>query len=343
MTAAGSAHRYQAAHVVLDKAVSQDRYPRAVLGVAHGQDPAHIYGIPGNLAGRHVFPLASLTKGIVTTAFMRLVERGEIVLREPIAAVWPEFGVNNKEAVTPWHLLTHTHGLHEDVRFMDILSPERLERSALLQQGIETHLDFAPGSRYRYQQFGFMLIGELIERLSGKALGPFLHDEVFAPLGMTDTGFTPTSALTLPIEGPGWTDEVRAFYLRQEAAGGGLHSSARDLLLFGQAHLNGVAASGHRLLSRAALETMTRFHIRGPFGDPPSEVYTALGWGKRSDMGGFIAPERAFGHGGATGSFLWIDPEYDLVVVLLSNRWGGAPGVGPNVALAAVNAVYGSL
>lgn len=336
-------HRYQAAHTVLDRAVALDRYPRAVLGVSHGNGPAHVYGVPGDLGARHVFPLASLTKGIVTTAFMRLVERGEVVLREPVAAVWPEFGVNGKEAVTPWHLLTHTGGLHEDVRLVEVSSPGRLERADLTRVALGTHLDFPAGTRYRYGQFGFLLLGALIERLSGQPLGPFLQDELFGPPGMTDTGFVPTSPLTLPVEGEGWDDEQRAWFLRQEAPGGGLHSSARDLLLFGRALLGGPSPDGYRLLSPAALATMTRWHIRGAFGEPPGEVYSALGWGKRGDAGGFLASERAFGHGGATGSFLWVDPEYDLVVALLSNRWGGAPGVGPNVALAAINAVYGSL
>ena len=231
----------------------------------------------------------------------------------------------------------------DDHEALQALLRERAPREAFSQLALRATPDFEPGSRSRYGDFGFLVLADLISALSGTPYPRYMHEQIFAPLGMADTAFAPTDPeRTVPLENAGYPPSEGAYLNALANPAGGLWSTAADLLTFGQTLLGGGEREGYRLLSRAALDTMTHRHTEGLFGERDGRRIPAnngLCWAKRSHAGGILGSERAFGHGGATGTFLWIDPEYGLVFVLLSSRSGSDPGT----AIRTLNAVYGAL
>jgi CubicO group peptidase (beta-lactamase class C family) len=179
--------------------------------------------------------------------------------------------------------------------------------------------------------------------LSGQPYPQFMRQYLFAPLGMVDTAFTPIDPARLVRQfGDEHTAEERAYRDLLAFPAFGLYSTADDLIAFGQAMLNMGKRGTVRVLSEGAVATMTRVHTQGiPVLEDgkPSPTYQGLGWGMRSPFGNVIGSEHGYGHAGYGGSWLWIDPQWDLVFVLLSNSHGAQP----NVPIKALNAVYGAL
>jgi uncharacterized protein YbbC (DUF1343 family) len=269
-----------------------------------------------------VFDLASLTKPVATaTSVMRLVEDGRVRLRDRVSKHVPEFGRNAKERITIEDLLLHRGGLIPDNPISDYTGAraEMLERIWDLAPHVE------PGTRFVYTDVGFIVLGELVHRVSGRPLDEFTTEEIFAPLGMTETGFRPgeglcgRAATTERREGRWLRGEVhdpRAYRLRGVAGHAGLFSTAEDVALYAQMMLDGGRLGDTRVLSARAVEVMTR-------GRDVSGDRRALGWDKQSRYSsnrGELFTDAAFGHGGFTGTVLWIDPGLDLFVVFLSNR-----------------------
>ena len=263
-----------------------------------------------------VFDLASLTKPVATaTSVLILVDRGLLDLDAPIGKYLPELGPDGRATLR--QVLTHTAGFPADTPVADYRQgpAEAIRRIALVP------LKPSPGVATRYSDVGFILLGEVVKRVSGQDLSQFASDKIFAPLRMRDTGFVPAEALRLraapteEVDGAwlvGQVHDPRARALGGVAGHAGLFSTADDLTVFAQALL----VSGGGLLSRSALAALTAPH------DVPGGV-RALGWDVRSawstNRGTSLSP-RAFGHGGYTGTSLWIDPVKDLFVLLLSNR-----------------------
>ncbi len=285
--------------------------------------------------------LASITKPIVATAVLQLVERGLLDLEVPLGSLAPGL-VNPRWApVTPWHVLTHTTGI-DDLDLVELL--QRGEgRGDLLRHVSKRESVTAPGTRYRYASFTFDLLVEAIASALGQPFEDVLQANLLDPLGMADTTFDPRAdparaRRVAPILVGGWdgaqtTDEAGLVeeYTGLHLAGGGLWSTASDLLRFGRAMLRGGELDGERVLSPAFVELMTREVTvprestwsssgLGASADPLAADHYALGWGKP----GVVTPSssRAFGHGGVSGTRLWIDPEADLVYVYLSGSWG---------------------
>jgi uncharacterized protein YbbC (DUF1343 family) len=270
-----------------------------------------------------VFDLASLTKVVATaTSVMILVERGKIRLSDPVARYIPEFAQNGKGRITIEHLLQHRGGLIADNDLADYREgPERaMERIYALGTVAE------PGTRFLYSDVGYIVLGELVRRVSGQRLDEFARENIFRPLGMTETTFTPTGALryrcapTERREGRWMIGEVhdpRAYALGGVAGHAGLFSTARDLAIYCQMVLNGGEFRGVRILSPMGVRRM--IEVRGL---PPDE-WRGLGWdihtGYSSNRGDLF-PIGSFGHTGFTGTSLWIDPASQTFVVFLSNR-----------------------
>lgn len=290
-----------------------------------------------------VYDLASLTKVVgTTTAVMLLVDRGELDLDERVIDHLPGWdrGDPRKARVTLRDLLLHRSGLPPFRRwFFEIEGPE-----AYADAMDRVALDFEPGERTQYSDIGFMTLGRVVEAVAGTGLDDLLRTEVFAPLGMTDTRFRPPESWLDRIA-PTEVDTVfRHVHVRGEvhdenawAMGGvaghaGLFSTARDLSIFAGMMAAGGAVppcepgndagvpctaprpDSVRLLRHATVERFTRRH------DESSS--RALGWDTpsgRSSAGDFFGPS-SFGHTGFTGTSLWMDPELDLFVVLLTNR-----------------------
>lgn len=270
-----------------------------------------------------VFDLASLTKPIVTaTSVMLLAEQGRILLDEPAATYLPEFAGDGKERITIRHLLTHQAGLIADNSLEDYAdgpaaAVERL--LAITPQG-------PPATRFVYSDVGFLVLGELVHRLSGQNVDAFSKQHVFDLLGMQETGFLPPPALqeraapTQQRNGRWMQGEVhdpRAYALGGVAGHAGLFSTAEDLAVYAQMLLGGGEYAGVRVLKPETVSLMCSPQR------VPGDGLRGLGWDMRtgySSNRGKSFSDRAVGHGGFTGTVFWIDPELQLAFIFLSNR-----------------------
>jgi CubicO group peptidase (beta-lactamase class C family) len=269
-----------------------------------------------------VFDLASLTKPIATaTSVMTLIEQGRLKLDEPVAKHIPEFGANGKDAITIQHLLTHQGGLIPDNSLRDYLDGPKLAFDRIHQ----LELTAQPGARFIYSDVGFLVLGELVERISGQPLNDYARSAIFGPLGMTETMFLPDeslrarAAVTQQRDGYWMRGEVhdpRSFALGGVAGHAGLFSTASDLAKYAQMLINGGKLGDVRVLRGDTVARM-RTPVEAPGG------LRALGWDVRtgySSNRGDLFSDQAFGHGGFTGTAIWIDPQLDLFVIFLSNR-----------------------
>ena len=269
-----------------------------------------------------LFDLASLTKPIATaTSVVILADRGTIHLDDPVGKHLPDFAVAGKEKISIQQLLTHQGGLIADNALGDYDdgAEKAWERVCALQPTYE------PGTRFIYSDVGFIVLGELVRRVSGEDLHAFSRRHIFAPLGMTETGFVPAdplrrrAAATERRDGRwmvGQVHDPRAYRLGGIAGHAGLFATARDLAVYAQMMLGRGQYAGVRVLDRRRVAELIR----------PRNVSggrRALGWdvetGYSSNRGGSFS-NAAFGHGGFTGTAIWIDPELDLFVIFLSSR-----------------------
>jgi CubicO group peptidase (beta-lactamase class C family) len=325
------AARLAAVDAVIERAIAAGVFPGAALAVGrrgglvrlrgYGRTAAEP-GAPAVSATQSLYDVASLTKVAATTAaVMRLVGEGRLDVGAPVQRYVPEFRGAGKEAVTVWHLLTHTSGLPAGAwLFGSAASPEQA-----LRQVLNARLTQPPGRRVVYSDFGFILLAEVAARAAGTPLDELLAARVYAPLGMASTSFLPPlaqRAATVPTAPPaerryrvqGEVHDGNAFRLGGVAGHAGLFSTAADLAVFAQTMLNGGAYGAVRVFEP---EVVQRFVARQRNTDT-----RALGWdtpGPQSAAGRFVSA-RTYGHLGFTGTSLWIDPERGLFVVLLTNR-----------------------
>ncbi len=315
---------------VVEEAVERKLLPGAVVLVVRQGKVAFrkAYGLRSRqpaeapMSADTVFDLASLTKPIATaTSVMVLLERGKLRLTDLVGEHWPEFAANGKEKITLEQLLTHTSGLIADNPLRDYNDgPEKaLERIAALKPVTE------PGTKFTYSDVNFIVLGKLVERLSGEPLDVFARKNVFEPVGMRETTFKPGESLALRAapteqrEGRWMQGEVhdpRAYQLGGIAGHAGLFSTADDLAVYAQVILDGGEFGGKRILSPVTVRLMT-----APRDVPNGQ--RALGWDVRtsysSNRGELFSPG-SFGHTGFTGTSIWIDPVCQTAVIFLSNR-----------------------
>jgi uncharacterized protein YbbC (DUF1343 family)/CubicO group peptidase (beta-lactamase class C family) len=266
-----------------------------------------------------VFDLASLTKPLATaTSLMVLVERGAVALDDPLVKYVPECGSKGKSAITLRHLLLHISGLPADISKESFA----LGRNEALRRICDVTLRGPPGTVSIYSDLGFVLLEEVIRRVTARELPAFAEETIFVPLGMRDTMFQPTddlkrrAAWTENVDGVwrvGVVHDPRAYLLGGVAGHAGLFSTADDVAIYARAILGGGEVGGARILSRRTVATMT-----APY-DLPGTI-RALGWAVESGWRGEGWSPRAIGHLGYTGTALWIDPEKDLFAVVLTNR-----------------------
>ncbi|HEX9107847.1 MAG TPA: serine hydrolase [Longimicrobiales bacterium] len=291
-----------------------------------------------------LWDLASLTKVVATTtSAMILQEQGRLDIDRPVSAYLPEFNAPDKAGITVRMLLEHRGGLEAGAN----LARSYRGREQFLQQINARPLAYTPGDSSIYSDWDFVLMGLIVESLSGEPLDRFAREHVFAPLGMKDTDYQPLAPGTAPlppdtnctalmsqatparlarIAPTEWDRETRPGHLwgivhdnNACALGGvsghaGLFSSGHDLAVFAQMLLNEGEYNGVRILKPQTVATWTSRQRPGSS--------RALGWDTpsgNSSAGHFFGP-RAFGHTGYTGTSIWIDPERGLFVVLLTNR-----------------------
>ncbi len=285
-----------------------------------------------------IYDLASLTKVVATTsAIMVLVDEGKLDLDAPVRHYIPEFSGGARDRVTVRHLLTHRAGLPagRDL-WRSASSPAEARRQVL-----ESRVYCEPGACYEYSDLGADILGFVAETVSGQRLDQFVHERVFAPLGMNDTFFRPGAELRARIA-PTEVAPPRGYPLRGEvhdenayALGGvaghaGLFSTAADLSIFAQALLNGGAYRGVRVFSDSTVELFTT----------RAAGTRALGWDTcaRNSACGEVMGEESYGHTGFTGTSLWIDPDQRMFVLLLTNRVHDARAGRPARVIADVRA-----
>ena len=271
-----------------------------------------------------IFDLASLTKPIATaTAVMQLVEQGKIGLDEPVARYWPEFGANGKKEIRVRDLLKHSSGFRAGLNGNSSWSGY----GEGLKQVLEEKPVSPPGKSFLYSDINFIVLGELVARVSGLPLDRYCARWIFDKLGMKDTGFKPEDAQrsriapTTYLNGKLLQGEVHdptAYKMGGVSGHAGLFSTADDLAVFVQMLLNGGSANGAEILRPASIEEMTaRQQTVNGAG------WWGLGWeiaplfnSNRDEL----VPARSFGHSGFTGTSIWIDPDSKSYVIILTSR-----------------------
>ena len=323
--------RFRGAFSLLGKAIDARTFPACSLAITFRGELAahkalgHFTYDPASpeVTSASIFDLASLTKTVATTTTaMILYERGLLDLEAPITAIVPEFssGDEIRHHVTLRMLLAHSSGLPA----YEKLFLRAHARADLLHAAFTTPLTAAPGTRAEYSDIGFIILAVILERLSDEALDTFCQREIFGPLSMTHTTFNPTPALkdSIPPAADdrtfrhriiqGEVQDENTSVLGGVAGHAGLFSTAEDLAIFAHTMLNG----GHPILRSSTVELFTR---REP---APERTSRALGWDTPSapSQSGKHFSSRSFGHLGYTGTSLWIDPERQLSITLLTNR-----------------------
>ena len=281
--------------------------------------------------GRTLYDLASLTKVVGTTSvIIALVQKGKLALDDKVAIRLPGFApasldkkiLARRNRVTIRHLLLHTSGLPGWKPLYRTCKSYRKLLNAILPTALEAE----PGSRYRYSDLGFILLGEIAARAGRKPIARLEKELVFAPLGMKETRRNPSSTLKKRIP-PTEFDEEKGSYIHGKvhdenarAAGGitghaGLFSTTSDLSLLARELLLALKGKSRKFRQKT-IESFVRCQ------DSPKGSSRALGWDTPSEesSAGDLASRTSFGHTGFTGTSIWIDPQRDLYIILLSNR-----------------------
>jgi CubicO group peptidase (beta-lactamase class C family) len=333
-----------AADRIVRDAVAAGAFPGAVLALGLRGELAHLraFGRLGYdaqaspVAADTIYDLASLTKVIVTTTLaMQLVDEEKLDLAAPVCELVPGFTGGGKERVTARQLLSHSGGL----TWWAPLYKEVQGQAAYLERIAAMELAYEPGTKAVYSDLGLILLGRVIERSAGDSIDALARTRVLGPLGMADTCYRPGAELRAriaPTENDPWRGRVLRGEVHDEnaaALGGvaphaGLFGTAPDLARFAAMLLAGGLHQGRRMVSRATLQLFTeragvRLASRALGWDTPanetSERSSTPGAPGYTAAGSLLSA-RSFGHTGFTGTSLWLDPERELFVILLTNR-----------------------
>jgi beta-glucosidase-like glycosyl hydrolase/CubicO group peptidase (beta-lactamase class C family) len=327
--------KLKSAYDILDRAVADRAFPGGVLAIGYqGELTVHAFGrqtyedTSPSITANTIYDAASLTKPVVTTTLVAMqVEEGRIGLDLPVARYLPEWNLGpnaeGRKTVTVRQLLTHSSGLpaHKDY-FLTLHS-----RRELVAAICNEPLEYPPGTKTIYSDLGFIVLGEILERATGKPIDQLAHETIFSPLGMSNTMFKPAKSLEARIAPTehdanfrkrllqGEVHDENAFAMDGIAGHAGMFSTAPDLAVFCQMLLNGGIYAHQRLLDRETISLFTA-------PQPPPQSGFALGWMSPTpgSSSGHYFSAHSFGHLGYTGTSLWIDPERRLFVILLTNR-----------------------
>ena len=319
---------------LLNDAVRRHAFPGAVVAVGRHDTVLYVHAF-GNLDYEHgepvtnttVYDIASLTKVVgLTTAMMQLVADGRIALDSPAARYVPAF---HDSTVTVRHLLTHSSGLPAFKQWW----PRVHSREDMLRLVNNEPLEQPPGVKMVYSDIGAMVMMQIVERVTGKRIDQYLGERVFGPLGMADTRYLPPAEWLSRIAPTEMDNNWRHRMVRGEvhdenaaSMGGisghaGLFSTAPDLAKFAQLLLGAsrTAAQPHGRTAGIVDPATVQMFVRVQDSALSSR---ALGWDTPSGQSsaGDLMSRRSFGHTGFTGTSMWMDPENDLFVILLTNR-----------------------
>src|SRR5882724_4662386 len=314
------------------QAIKEDRIPGAVLLVKHGGEVLRrkAYGrravVPRSetMTADTIFDCASLTKVIATTSsVMKLFEEGKLRLNDRVTEYLPEFQ-GGKSDITVRNLMTHFSGLRPDLD----LEPTWSGYETGIHRALIDKPAGPPGARFVYSDINFILLGEIVRRLSGETLPQYAARTVFNPLDMRDTAFQPPDSLRPRIAPTemlekdhlllrGVVHDPTARYMGGVAGHAGLFSTAGDLARFCQMLLDKGTWQGRRIFSPLTIEKFT-----SPESPPDQPILRGLGWDVDSPFSGErgeLFPIGSYGHTGFTGTSLWLDPRSNTYVILLTN------------------------
>ena len=318
---------FAAADAVIERAITEHEIPGAVLVVGHAGAVAHrkAFGLRAlephsePMTADTVFDLASLTKPFTAVCVMRLVESGQVRLNDPVARYIPEFARGGKQEITVRQLLTHFSGLPPDLDLKAVWHGS----AQALQLAYDTEPVISPGSSFLYSDVNYIVLGELVARVSGMPLDKYATEQIFRRLNMETTRFNPPAEWRSRIAPTahdehgvllqGVVDDPTARRMGGVAGHAGLFSTADDLARFAQTMLDRDGS----VLSAVSIEKMIT-----PQQPVNSTVLRGLGWDIDSPFStnrGELLPAGSFGHTGFSGTSMWIDPVTRTYIILLSN------------------------
>ncbi|WP_026691307.1 serine hydrolase domain-containing protein [Alteribacter aurantiacus] len=317
---------------LLDEFMQMGEIPGAVVSVSHKGEVIleeavgyrTIFPDKQPMKRNTVFDVASLTKVTTTLpAVLLLLERGKLRLDDKASFFLPKMISPDKEAITIKHLLTHTSGLPAHRPYYE----EKLGKDEVIERIYQEKLEAPIGEQVIYSCLGFILLYKIVETITGERFDRFVEREVFEPLEMTESGFNPDFpreryAATEYSEylndyKHGVVHDDNAEWMGGVSGNAGLFSTVGDLQKIVSMFEQDGVFRGKRLLSpvttRLARENLTSF----------APQHRGLGWDMKSpalsSCGDFFS-DKSYGHTGYTGTSLWIDPEAELSVILLTNR-----------------------
>jgi len=321
-------HNFDAIDALMQAAVAKGSMPGGVAIIGHNGAVVYRKAFGSRsleptqeaMTADTIFDLASLTKVIATTtAVMQLVDEGRVRIDDSVAAYLPEFAQNGKSQITVRELMTHFSGLPPDLD----LKESWHGRDTAFKMAMQVQPTNPPGTRFVYSDINFEVLGFIVQKVTGMPLNEYTATHVFAPLDMQETAFLPPASW-VPRIAPTQYDEdgimlrgvvhdPTARRMGGVAGHAGLFSTADDLAKFAQNLL-----SDHpKVLTREAIEEMTT-----PQQPGSGSILRGLGWDIDSPYSGprgKLFPVGSFGHTGFTGTSIWIDPESDTYIILLTN------------------------
>lgn len=318
---------------IIANGIRDKKIPGAVVIVGHhGKIIFHqAYGMRSlepaqeRMTENTIFDMASLTKPLATaTAIMQLYQQGRFRLDDPVSQYLPQFAANGKESITIRQLLTHYSGLPPDLNLADVWEG----KEEAYRRAYATTLQSAPGAQFRYSDINFIVLGALVEKLSGISLDEYEQRYIAGPLGMRHTRFLPPESWQ-PLIAPTQYDQNHVMLrglvhdptsrrMGGVAGHAGLFSTADDVAIYAQNLLDRLAGKPSRFpLRRLTLEKMIV-----PGQPATGTALRGLGWDIESPYSsnrGELFPVGSFGHTGFTGTSLWIDPVSGTYVIVLTN------------------------
>jgi serine-type D-Ala-D-Ala carboxypeptidase len=328
----------------IDARVKAGKFPGATAMICRHGKIVGEHAVGSQVRGAHepvtmdtMFDMMSVTKVMATAiSTMVLVDQGKVRLDDPVVKHLPKFTGKGKERVTIRHMLSYSAGLPLENNIFDG-SPETIwDRMAA------TNLEYEPGTKVEYSDLTYRLLGKLVETVSGKTLDDFARENVWSPLGMTNTLFAPPAARHAHVAATGPTERRKQMVRgvvqddQDHLLGGvvgcdGLFSTAKDAAVFCQMVLNGGIYAGKRILSAGLAAEMVKNQT--PYVDVGQTDISPLmnllatpkgyGWElstPRHSNGGTRLSRNAYGKAGGTGTFMWVDPPRQIVAVILTNR-----------------------
>ncbi len=285
------------------------------------REPVRIPATPST-----IFDMASLTKvTAMTPSILILCERGLVRLDDAVSTFIPEFARGNKDNITVRHLLTHTSGLPAHIKYWQM----GLRGREIIRHICDMELPPEPGlgSEVVYSDLGFIILAELLRRVTGQTMDRFAAKEVFGPLGMTNTGYLPPAEIRNRVAATeyradlgrvmwGEVHDENTLALGGISGHAGLFSTAEDIARYVLMWLGGGAWQGVRVLSRATVVAATS-------EETSAGERRGLGWmlkSHRFSSGGDLFSASSYGHTGFTGTSIWCDPETETAAILLTNR-----------------------